>query len=137
MGQKHSFPYFDGGKIVISVTSPQIVAGQQLEGFVHVDQKKEFRARSLFLCLVGYEKSTFSVPSGENGQRTQISERYPICRTEWLLINLQNEKDNLTARPGQYTVPFSVTVPNWLPPSTAFSNRWAHIYAAVSYVLLA
>jgi hypothetical protein len=108
MGQKHSFPYFKDGEIIIELTTTQIIAGQQLNGFVHVNQRKAFRSRGLFLSLSGYEKSTFSVPSGDDGKRTQLSERYPICKTEWLLIDLTNEKDNCIANPGQFTIPFSI-----------------------------
>jgi len=94
MGQKHSFSYFKDGEIVIELTNTQIIAGQQLNGFVHVNQRKAFRSRGLFLSLSGYEKTTFAVWSGGKSQSTQLSERYPICKTEWLLIDLTNEKAN-------------------------------------------
>ena len=41
------------------------------------------------------------------------------------------------ANPSQYTVPFSIQIPHWLPPSFAFSNRWGDIFCAISYVLRA
>ena len=108
MGQKHSFPYFKDGEIKIELTTTQIIAGQQLNGFVHVNQRKAFRSRGLFLSLSGYEKSTFSRTIGDEGKRQQLSERYPICKTEWLLIDLTNEKANCIANPGQFTIPFSI-----------------------------
>lgn len=93
MGQKQISDFKDG-EIVIELTSDQLLPGQQLNGFVHVNLREIFLSKGLYLSLNGYENVSY---------RTEdyfVAARNLVSKAEWLLIDYDNEISNCLITPG-------------------------------------
>ena len=114
------------------------VAGQVLNGFIHVNLVQPmFPSTGLVLTLKGNERSFFrkthSSGTGEN-RRTETRTHvgfYPIIDGTFPVY------PNQTLPPGQYSFPFCISLPSWLPASMAVAQyrEWARL--SVEYRLVA
>ena len=136
---------FKGGSMYIELFEniKSFVSGQQITGTVHLDLQETFDCSNLTLELYGsenvkfYKRHVTHTGVGKN-RRRRVRYRWhygevPFIRAD---ISLQNFIDG-PPRPGQWSYPFTVKLPDWLPASMLLTSKHERAQLSINYHLRA
>ena len=92
-----------------------VVAGQVIKGIIHINLKKVcFDTKHLTIGLHGSEETSFrQKKNNEDNSYTTYRGRFPIINA---VFPVERFVDG-PPRPGQWSYPFSLQIPDWLPSS--------------------
>ena len=111
-----------------------MIAGQTVQGFVHINQSVPFPATDLTIGLYGTE-STYCQKHERRNKRTVIRDKYGMKEIIHLVFPIQH-MDGM-AQPGQYTFPFALTIPDWLPASMVLAGQIEKGRLSITYSIQA
>ena len=92
-----------------------------LQGTVHLELRKPFPSRQLQLLVIGQEKTKWKKKQ-KDGKEQYKKKHKGNNRFLFLHQNL-HIFDNGMIPPGQYSFPFQVLLPNWIPSSYMFVGK--------------
>ena len=114
-----------------------------MDGVIHVDQKIPFPSYGLNLHLIGEERTFVQKKHTHtyyNGSSMQVVVTYSehagkeeVCNLVWSISKCPND----CAPAGQYTFPFQITLPEWLPGSFLLNVKKESALAQIKYFLVA
>ena len=107
------------GNIFIELDHPCFNAGEYVTGKIHLYVKESFSARRLCVLIKGEEKTKVKRDDGETIDRYKSVEK---------IFHQENDvfyfaDDHCPA--GQFTFPFTIQIPHWLP-SSFFLKHHSH-----------
>ena len=110
---------FQGGQIYIQLANNQIsfVAGQVIQGIVHVNLMTSFDGTGVTIGLFGNENVYFR-KRHKRGKSHYYRDHFGDHEIIDLIFPIQNFIDGALP-PGQYSFPFALQIPDWLPASMA------------------
>ena len=113
MGNTESLPYFKDGTVFIELegNSIGIVSGDEISGTVHLNLEKKIKCTHFTVALMGYDVASYMQKANSNYYR--VIDSTPICNQEHVLEQILT----LDLEPGQFSYPFTIKIPDWLPPS--------------------
>lgn len=90
-------------------------AGQIIRGQVRVSQKDHFQASGLSVGLYGEEYASwlYIYRANKSTHYNRIRGWFPIVDANFMIAQCPNN----VAVPGEFTFPFSIQIPDWLPSS--------------------
>jgi len=88
-----------------------IVAGDSISGIAHLNLTKSIKCTHFTISFIGYDVGSFMQKA--NSAYFRMIDSTLICNQEHVLEQIFT----LTLEPGQYSHPFTIKVPDWLPPS--------------------
>ena len=144
-GGDEGVTFFEGGSMYIELFEniKSFIAGQQVTGTVHMDLKETFDSTSLTIELHGREKVSFykrHVSTTRRGGKKRRKVKYKWHYGEAMIIkhsiSLQDFIDG-PPRPGQWSYPFTLTLPDWLPASMLLGSRHERSQLGIHYSLRA
>ena len=139
MGKIDSRARFEHGHIYIQPDHPYAVSGENMTGNIYMELSQPYPAVSLDIIIKGdehckwTERKTRSVRDSEGNSRTETYYVYhsghrQIVHQRFTIFIFQNQ----VALPGQYTFPFSVSIPYGCPSSAYFTGTESAV-ASVKY----
>jgi len=88
-----------------------IVAGDEISGMAHLNLTKSIKCTHFTISLIGYDVGSYMQKANSNYYR--VVDSTIICNQEHVLEQIFT----LNLEPGQFSYPFTIKVPDWLPPS--------------------
>lgn len=94
-----------------------------ISGTIDIEICEKFESKELTVALVGAERSHFDVPIPKGGEpdiKEFHREYKEIIHMRQVIAEYEPGK---SLEKGQYTFPFQVHLPEWLPESTVFKTE--------------
>ena len=128
---------FGGGQIFIQLQENQIsfVAGQVIQGFVHINMQQAFDATNITVGLYGSEETYFR----KRHRRGKSHYYRDHTGFQEILAHIFPIQQFVDGPPpvGQYTYPFALQVPDWLPASMMLGGEHEQARLAIKYSIRA
>ena len=102
-------------------------AGGKLRGQIHMDVRQDILGKALNLYLKGFEDVAF-------GMKAKLCGRAPIIVMQFAIAKWTG---NHTIEKGQYSFPFAIDLPDWLPASLGILENEQAIAMHIKYMLVA
>lgn len=100
-------------------------AGQKIDGTVHVNLTQPVVDHDITIGLYGQEKVSFSKSHVNSSSKRTLTRtahyrgEHPIITAEFKLTKFTDGPPH----PGQYSYPFQLAIPDWLPDSLIFEGE--------------
>ena len=120
-----------------------VSAGQVCSGIIHIQLNQPFPGTMLMLTLKGCERTFMrkrhskTVGSGKRRRRKYYYRNhvgfFPMINADFPIFQFPDGPP----RPGQYSFPFSILIPDWLPASMHVVSEYERARLGVEYYLVA
>ncbi|CAI2371263.1 unnamed protein product [Moneuplotes crassus] len=134
MGNINDRPRFEHGDIYLELHLPYAVSGERFTGNVHINLSQPYPVKALDIGIKGKEKIRWD----RRRTTTDTFETERVWKSDEPIFKIFEiyQFEDAVALPGQYTIPFSILIPNGLPSSVYYSGR-SNSKAVIDYSIKA
>jgi len=109
------------------------ITGQVISGTVNLNQREDFPGRALYINFTGEDGVKIRNPSTDDNS----THRYKTNNFIDLAVKIAEFFPSEICPAGQYSFPFSIQLPDWLPSSVMHANREDDATLGIFYLLKA